>query len=165
MNLLFSAESIEQAAVETLVILTPQYDKVSGPVLKDLDEATAGAVQTILETGEFNGKEGQAATLFHPDGYGADRVILAGLGAAPEITVDTIRRCMGRISRNKGITSVETAGVFLGKFDAREFAQAAVEGYLLGSWELTDYKSSEGVDADCRPQSGPSASRSRRRPG
>jgi len=133
MNLLFSAESIEQAAVETLVILTAQYDKVSGPVLRDLDEASAGAIQTMLDTGEFNGKEGQEATLFHPDGYGADRVILAGLGESAAITIDAVRRSIGRISRNKGITSVETAGVSLGKYDSREFAQAVVEGYLLGS--------------------------------
>jgi leucyl aminopeptidase len=60
------------------------------PSLKELDQATGGALGRLLAAGDFTGKKEEAA-LVYPAGAAA-RILLVGLGKAEEASRTTIRR-------------------------------------------------------------------------
>ncbi|MEW6412265.1 MAG: leucyl aminopeptidase [Candidatus Zixiibacteriota bacterium] len=136
----YSAGPIEEFHGGTAVIFLPQFEKVSDRLLKKLDEATAGSVTTMLESGEFCGKEKELAVIYRTSGFKADRIILAGLGESKKIDADSYRKAAGIASRSKALTTARKAAFYLGKGRKEEFYQAAVEGYLLGSHKLLEFK-------------------------
>ena len=139
----YAAGDIKNLAFPSLVLFVGQYDKISDRRLKSLDEASSGAVASMLKSGEFAGKNGEIASVFRPNGYMCSRVILVGLGERKKITADSYRRAAGSVSRYKGLTTSEKAAFYFDKSDKDDFFQAAAEGYLLGSYKLRDFKTGE----------------------
>jgi leucyl aminopeptidase len=134
--------SIEQLKADTVVVFATEYERLTDRILRLLDEASDGALSTLLKSEEFSGKDGETAVLYHPAGLVAPRIILAGLGGARTVDADTYRRALGRISRLKGVKKSKSLSVYFGKVKDASYYQAAVEGYLLGSYKLEEYKSS-----------------------
>ena len=154
MKILVAAGTPQEAAVDTLVVFTPSYEKISDKLLHALDTGSNGTLSTLLKGEEFSGKAGESVTLYHPQGFVCGRVIVAGLGAEKSIDADSFRRAMGTISRRKGIRSVDTAAVYFDKSHADpSFAGALIEGYLLGSFKMLNYKTGEESAADTKLQS------------
>jgi len=143
MLLKYATDKIQNLKVESLVLFVPAFDRIRNNPLKELDAASAGGVKTLLKSEEFTGKEGEIASIFNPRGYQAERVILVGLGENKKLTSDSFRRAAGTVSRFKGLTGSKTVAFCLGSFVDEKFFQAALEGYLLGSFELLDFKSGE----------------------
>ncbi len=143
MLLKYSTDRIEKLTVETLVLFVTAFDRIRSSPLKELDTASAGGVKTLLESEEFTGEEGQLATILRPRGYRAARVILVGLGENAKLNPDSFRRAGGRVSRFRGLTSSKTAAFHLGDSADEMSFQAAIEGCVLGSYELLDFKSGE----------------------
>lgn len=148
MNIKYSFEDTKRYSGPTVVLFVTQYEKLSDRKLKELDELSLGAVSTLLKSKEFTGKEGELATLYRPGEYEADRVVLAGLGEAKKLNADSYRKAAGNVSRYKGLTSSRQAAFYLGKGQKDEFYQAAIEGYLLGSYRLLIFK----TDKDSKAQ-------------
>ncbi|MHC4146681.1 MAG: M17 family peptidase N-terminal domain-containing protein, partial [Planctomycetota bacterium] len=143
MQISFISGTMQEMEADALVLFTPEITKPAGRELQVLNKASNGAVATLIDSGEFTGKAGESSTLYHVDGYIARRIILAGLGASGKITPDSFRKAMGNISRNKGMTSAGSAVVYFHAFNDDKNYQAAMEGYLLGSYKLTEFKSEE----------------------
>jgi len=148
MLLKYSSDRINAYDGESVVYFVPRFDRVTDRTLKELDDSTMGSVTTLIESGEFTGKSGEAAILYRPGGFIADRVILAGLGDRKKITADSYRRAAGAISRVKGLTTAKQAAFYFGRVEKEEFFQAAIEGYLLGSFKLFEFKTGEGARND-----------------
>ncbi len=143
MLLKYSTDRIQNLAVESLVLFVTAFEKIGDKRLKELDAASAGGVRTLLQSGEFTGKEGETAGILTSRGYKAKRVILVGLGEKKKLDHDSVRRAAGTVSRFQGLTTSKTAAFCLSSdADERSF-QAAIEGYLLGSYKLLDFKSGE----------------------
>lgn len=132
-------------AVDTVIYLTSQSDKLTDPKLKPVDKLTEGAVGALFKTGEFAGKEGEMAVVVHPRGYRAGRLVLVGLGEKKKLSPDSFRRAMGHVSRNKTVTSSNKAAVVLDGYDNPAYYRAAAEGHLLGQYKLLDFKSGESA--------------------
>lgn len=145
MKLHVSAAGFADIDVAALVIVTPKYDKLSDKTLTFLDAASGGALSSLLKSEEFVGDAGQSVTLFQPNGVRARRVILAGAGEKAKLDAEAIRRALGRLSRDKSLTSVPSAALLLLTGDKSEQIEAAVEGYLLGSFKLLDFKTGEAA--------------------
>jgi len=128
---------------DSLVFFVPKYEKLIDKKLKELDRATGGSVTAMLESEEFNGGENGIVTIMKPAGYKATRVILVGLGERKNINADTCRKAAGRVSRYKGLTSSVSTAFILLEADKESYFQAVIEGYLLGSYKLLDYKTGE----------------------
>jgi leucyl aminopeptidase len=143
MLLKYTTERIKNFKVESLVLFVPVFDRIRNNSLKELDAASLGGIKTLLKSEEFTGKEGEVASIFHPRGYQAKRVILVGVGDAKKLTPDSFRRAAGTVSRFRGLTGSKAAVFCLGNSVDERFFQAAIEGYLLGSFELLDFKSGE----------------------
>jgi leucyl aminopeptidase len=135
---------IESLPADAIVLFTQKMETVSDKLLKSLDRASRGAVSTLVTSSEFTGKEGETVVILRPQGYRAARVILVGLGESEKISADSYRRAAGTVSRNKSLTVGKKVLFYLaGMTDPKSF-QALVEGYVLGSYSLLDYKSGEG---------------------
>ncbi|HKK20640.1 MAG TPA: leucyl aminopeptidase [candidate division Zixibacteria bacterium] len=143
MNLHYSSEKLSDLSVGTIVYFISQYDKVTDRRLKQLDTATGGAVSTLLASEEFCGKPLETAILYKPAEFKADRVLLVGLGQRSGMNADSIRRAAGVVSRNKAFTGARQAAFVLGVTEKVEFFQAAIEGMMLGSFKLLEFKSGE----------------------
>ncbi len=143
MQISYTAKPIIECAADSLVLFVPEYEKVSDKALKGLDAATGGAVGTLLEAGEFCGKPREIASVMHPSGYNVDRVILVGLGAGKRIDGDTYRKAAGAVSRFKGLTSSASVIFHLPKTAGEGHYQAVIEGYLLGSYKLLEFKTGD----------------------
>ena len=102
-----------------------------------VDKALDGAITQLIASGEIKGKLGEF-TLLHTLGkIPARRVLVAGLGKQPQLTLDRIRSIMAeacRFLRGKGIKRVATIthGVGVGGLEPEKAAQAIAEGSILG---------------------------------
>ncbi|UCE23214.1 MAG: leucyl aminopeptidase [Candidatus Zixiibacteriota bacterium] len=140
MNLKYSSEDTKQYGGPTVVLFVTRFEKLTDNKLKELDELSLGALTTLLKSKEFTGKDGELATLYRPGEYRADRIVLAGLGDARKLNADSYRRAAGNVSRHKSLASSGKAAFYLGKSQKEEFYQAAIEGYILGSFKLLKFK-------------------------
>ncbi len=148
MKVTFSSDSISQIKADNVVIFVPEFEKPADARLNQLDQASRGVLTRMAEAGEFTGAEGLVAVVSAPDGYEAARVICVGLGEKKKVDADTYRRAAGTVSRFKGLTRYTTAAFHFGDVDDAAVYQAVIEGYLLGSFKLLDYKSGDDGVSD-----------------
>jgi leucyl aminopeptidase len=106
-------------------------DRVLGPT-GDLD---ADAVSAALEAIDFDGAHGSVAAIPWGDGY--DRLYAVGLG--DELTPELLRQAAGSLGRAAKGEVVS----LLGAVDVDEAERAAAEGFALGAYRYTRYKSGD----------------------
>ncbi len=110
------------------------------PVFEDVKEQRFGAPD-LLESGEFVGKSHDLLLLHNVPGIAAKRVLLAGAGKSVEFRPAECRKLAGEALRFLKARSVKTACWALGSEHASaDFAEAVVEGAVLGDFEPDRYK-------------------------
>ncbi|HSG99846.1 MAG TPA: leucyl aminopeptidase [candidate division Zixibacteria bacterium] len=137
---------------DTLVYFLYESDKPSGTFARSLDDQLNGLVSSIFASGEFTGKKNTQALLRRPPEWGVTSILLVGLGAKTEATLENYRQAAGVISRLPVIQ--KSKSVFfdaVDNFDA-DNAAALVEGFELGSWKILDYKTGEAAKSEPAPQ-------------
>jgi leucyl aminopeptidase len=140
--------NVESVRTEALVYGMWEGDPPRG-FLHRLDKAMDGELKDRLENKEFEGKAEQIAVFYAQRALPAKRVVLVGLGKKGEISIERIRRSMGKAGqkiREMGVeeftTSVNAMGC--GKdLPAAVVAQGLVEGALLGLYRFTKYRVKE----------------------
>ena len=68
-----------------------------GPLAKQADEATGGAISRGLEAAKFTGRKGQSATLWAP-GAGLTKVVAVGLGKSADLSATAAEAAGGAIA-------------------------------------------------------------------
>ena len=136
---------IEDLAVDTIVLFSTEISDVKDPLLKRIDRATRGGLSALLSAKEFTGKSGELATLLKPEGLKCQRVLMVGLGNAKGLSTENFRLAMGTASRAKGLSGSKTAAVYFDRYGDSRFFQGAVEGYLLGSFKMLEFKSGDAA--------------------
>ena len=110
-------------------------DKLSAELNRKLD----GAIERLIELGDFKGKDGTSAVVYGNANIGAKRVLLVGLGEKKKATLDTIRKA-GAHAANKAVSmeaetlSLAVHSAFGGRFDQGKMGQACAEGVYFGSY-------------------------------
>lgn len=104
-----------------------------------------GMISRLIQLGDFKGKLNEVAVVYTHGMIPAPRVIVAGLGKREEFTLDRARQASGtaaRKARDLGCTHVASIvhGAGIGGLDAREAAQATVEGAILGTYQFREHK-------------------------
>jgi len=113
------------------------------PVFEDAKEERFGA-RELAEAGETAGKPLEMTLLHNVPGVAAKRVLLAGAGKAEKFDPAEMRKLVGaavRFLKPKGVKSVALA--LEGSRAGAAFAEAAVEGAILGGFEPDRYKTKE----------------------
>ena len=112
--------------------------------LAAFDQRTEGQLQELAAAGELTGKSGEAVLLHHPNGFGAQRLLLLGAGKSGKFSLADIRTLAGvaaRFLKGRGLTDFAfllralPSGV-----PAGEAAQAAVEGVELANFDPAVYQ-------------------------
>ena len=111
------------------------------PVFEGRPETRFGAASLA---GEVTGKALEITLLHHVSGVSATRVLLAGAGKSEKFTAAEQRNLAGAALRYLKSKSVARVALALDPaFAAPEFAQAAVEGAILGDFDPDTYKTGE----------------------
>lgn len=109
MKISFVTKPAPTAAV--LVVLVAE-DLRLGTKAAALDHGTGGALARALRAPRFKGKKGEVLDLVAPDGIGARRVVLLGLGAAKELDALAAREAGGALAAHL-LAEHETAASLL----------------------------------------------------
>jgi leucyl aminopeptidase len=132
----FSAESA--AKVATGLLIVPVFrGPEPGPGVEALGLAEA------YGSARLTGKKGEdlLVTRRSGDRFAADAVLLVGVGAREDFTVDAARRTLGRVAgtaRRFGAVATTIPQVFRARH-AAEAVSAAVEGLALGAYRFDRY--------------------------
>jgi leucyl aminopeptidase len=115
-------------------------DKLNSQLNKTLD----GAIEQMIELGDFKSKEGTSAIVYGNDSIGAKRILLVGLGEKKKSTLDTIRKAAASIAKKAVDTKIETIGLafhkaFGGRFNLAAVGKAIGEGTYFGSYRYDEF--------------------------
>ena len=122
---------ITETEVDALIINLFEGVRQPGGATGVVDKTLNGVISQLIASGEIKGKLGEL-TLIHTLGkIPARKVVVAGLGKQPELTLDRIRRIVAeacRFLQEKGVKRVATIahGAGVGGIEAEKAAQAIV---------------------------------------
>jgi leucyl aminopeptidase len=135
--------SLQDLEVDTAVLFVESFAKLEDTSLKQIDGSTGNALTTLLNTGEFSGQDGETVVLYQPSGFASRRLVLTGIGTRTKVDHDSYRRAMGRASRLKAVLKSGKLGIYFGRMSNSSYFQAAIEGYVLGSYKLKRFKTGQ----------------------
>ncbi|SDE28242.1 leucyl aminopeptidase [Rhodococcus tukisamuensis] len=134
------------ARAEVLVIgLTAGPDGPEPSVGEALDDATVEAVLAHLTAVGATGRPEEVTRVPAPEGAGVTSILAVGLGKADDVDAEQVRRSAGAAAR--ALTGTGTAATTLSSLDLG----AAAEGFYLGAYAFTSYKSKSVPGADGQP--------------
>jgi leucyl aminopeptidase len=98
----------------------------------------------LLSTIGFTGKPGEVAKVPTAGTIKSPLLVLVGLGESDDVTPEKVRRAAGAAARS--LTNAATVALALPAGD-EDHVRAVADGFLLGSYTYTDYKSANGSEA------------------
>ncbi|RYU09569.1 leucyl aminopeptidase [Nocardioides iriomotensis] len=110
---------------------------------EDVASAYGRKFGPLLATLGITGKRGEVARIPTGGTLKSPLLVVVGLGPADKVDPDAVRRAAGAAART--VTNAATVALALPADDAAH-VRAATEGYLLGGYTFTTYKSSKGDD-------------------
>lgn len=111
---------------------------------KELDSKLNGAINQLMELGDFKGKDGTNTIVYGNDKTGAKRILLIGLGEKKKATLDTIRNAAANAAKMSVELKAKTMSLALhkafgGQFDLSAMGQACGEGTYFGSYRYDEF--------------------------
>lgn len=123
---------LEGTEADALVVIALEGESPAA-----VDKLVNGWVGELYGSGEFTGKPAEIAVLHRPAGLRAKRLALAGAGKRERFDANAMRKAVSTAVRSLKCKSVRAVHLWL---QHSEFAQAAVEGAILGDFEPDQYK-------------------------
>ncbi|MHC4424784.1 MAG: leucyl aminopeptidase [Planctomycetota bacterium] len=111
---------------------------------KELDGKLNGAIEQLVKSGDFKGKDGTSAIVYGSDEIGAKRILLVGLGEKKKATLDTVRKAAANAAKKSVEVKAETISLVLhrafgARFDLCAMGQACAEGTYFGSYRYDEF--------------------------
>jgi leucyl aminopeptidase len=148
MRTILKRQSVAQADVSVLVLGVTEED-AARPAGLGLPDQLQGLVGEVLGLGDFKGEKGEHSLLYTRGVTPFKRLMLVGLGKKSELTPERVRSVMGETSRRVMDLGAKSVGISLEHLvqgmDPGDVAEAAVEGFMLGSFKDPFYKT-KGLD-------------------
>jgi leucyl aminopeptidase len=138
---------MRKAPMQTTLLRAPidsiRTDALIVPIFEGSPDHRFGAAP-LYESGEVAGKPQEFTLLHNAPGVAARRVLLAGAGKADKFNAAELRKLAGAALRFLKGKSIRRMALALEAACAGvEYAQAAVEGAILGDFEPDRYKTSD----------------------
>jgi leucyl aminopeptidase len=113
-----------------------------------LDKATQGALKRAMAASRFAGKKGQTLGVMAPNGLAADRILIAGLGPAKEITRRSAEGVGGSILADANGTGQKSLSILVdapsgSPLEGPELAARVALGLRLRSYRFDKYRTKE----------------------
>ena len=143
----YKTQEMGGAKIECLVVFLPKGNKRDTKrEIASLPDAVQAPVNEQLKLNDFSGKKGETQLCFTAVAS-LPRVLLVGLGAKEEITLETLRRASGKVGKKLLEMKLSHISVlppsFLKKSMKPALGTALVEGIALGAYQFKAYKSEE----------------------
>jgi len=109
-----------------------------------MDKACGGAIQRVVDGGDFKGGLFQTSVLYTERSVPAKRIIVVGLGKKEEYNLDKLRGAFATAARQARSLQVKECSSFLDfgmpDLSMDVITQAVVEGVFLGLYKFSEYK-------------------------
>ncbi|MEK9178489.1 MAG: M17 family peptidase N-terminal domain-containing protein, partial [Patescibacteria group bacterium] len=151
MNFEISDNPLEKISSDAVLIFAFQGEgENSAPEplsgFKDLDKKLSGLLSKALKIDEFSAKRGEVIKFYSQDIL-SPRVFILGLGKKKDFTLDDLRRAVGSFTKasKKKLRSLSLSAPLKSEVseDLEKVAQVLAEGFLLGAYEFSKYRSKE----------------------
>jgi leucyl aminopeptidase len=137
MKVSVSTISIAELDVDLLFVPITVEELEAG--LTDLSEAFGSAIERARS--DIRG-DGSHATVLYPEEGTAKRIVLVGLGQSADVTLEKLRLAASKAASVSYEFKAETVGIAIPSLSINgdDTAQALVEGFVLGSYRFTRYR-------------------------
>lgn len=148
MDFKFSAKSLDSKATKVFLCLPDK--KLSTPA-QDFDAKHQGFLKQALDNNRFSGKKNETLVLNAPAGIESHRIILLGLGAEKDISLENIENLGGTLfplikgTPDQSLEFIVDDLAFKG-FTSGEISSCLAYGFLLRSWSFDKYKTKDLED-------------------
>jgi len=145
MELIVEHGDLTQVACDVLIVNLFAEVTAPGGGTGAVDQALGGWITSLIAQDGFKGKLNTTLDIPTFGRIPAKRVVVVGLGAKAEFTLDRVRQAAATgIKRAKALKAETVATIVHGAgtagLPAGACAQAVAEGTLLGAYEFTKYK-------------------------
>ncbi|TDQ36161.1 leucyl aminopeptidase [Thiopseudomonas denitrificans] len=151
MDFSVTLEPVQQLETGTLVLGIGE-DLALSPAGRQLDQASAGALTRLLESGDIQGKAGQILLVQGLTGAAARRILLVGLGKEPQLADRHLRRIMSSVLAQLKPLNSEQATLVLDSLQVKGRSSAstaalACETLASGLYSFDQFKSEKAEPA------------------
>ena len=141
MNIAVTATQLHEIETQLLAIGLHQEAGSLPQAVAALDQALNGALQALLDEGDFKGDKGESALYYTRGAVGCKRVLLVGLGEKKQPDVDLWRQASAKAAqRAQKLGLGEFSFCIVDSLEIMQTAQAIVEGAVLGSYVFAVHK-------------------------
>ncbi len=145
MKIVFSKPSLPRSGALIVGVLA---DRKLTATAAEVDKRTGGALGRAMATSRFKGEAGDWLEVLAPDGIGAGRVALLGLGKADKIDRLSLRKAGAKVVGQLALSGEKTATVACDAIEgmAPALPEAAAEiacGARLASYRFDKYRTKE----------------------
>jgi leucyl aminopeptidase len=129
------------------IIILPFFEdqKLSVWPLSIINEALGGLLSRLIDKGEIQGKYKEITQIFTLGKIESPKIMLVGMGKAPEIDLQKIRVCAAEVCKTIQNLKVDQVDFVVWKISNQrktdfDIAQSIVEGAILGSYRFNKHK-------------------------
>ena len=114
---------------------------------KPKEEMLIEQLSNLVELGDFRGEK-NTSTLLYSQNVKSKRLMFVGLGKEAELSLETVRKVAGSISRKARDLGIKHVGLSLSSFtpknlEKEDVAEALVQAITMGSYNEAYYKTKE----------------------
>lgn len=140
--------SIQEQAVDTIIVNLFEGVTAPGGATGAVDKALNGAISELIANGDISGKAGEVGVLYPRDLIPAKRVLVVGLGKSDRFDLEGVRKAAATaVSRARDLNAKAAAtivhGAGIAGLPAGAAAQATAEGALLALYRFDATKEKE----------------------
>ncbi|MEO1290602.1 MAG: leucyl aminopeptidase, partial [Chloroflexota bacterium] len=136
---------ITAQAVDALILYKTQ-DADLKTIADTVDKALDGAIQTVIDAGDFTGKSNETLILYTNNAISAKRVIIVGLGNAEGVSTEAIRQASATGAQKAQSLNLKTLATYPTISDTitvQDASQAITEGTMLGLYHYHGQKTED----------------------
>lgn len=138
--------TVDLSKCKTEMLVTGLFSDVKAldRTCRELDRKLDGAIEKLIELGDFKSKEETSAVLYGNKRIGARRVLLVGLGEKKKATLDTVRKAAGAAAYKAVEMKLKTVSLVLhrafgARFDLAAMGRACAEGVYFSSYRYDEF--------------------------
>lgn len=148
MQVVVQQGSIQEQAVDTIVVNLFEGVTAPGGATGAVDKVLNGAISELIANGDISGKAGEVGVLYPRGLIPAKRVLVVGLGKSADFDLEGVRKAAATaVSRARDLNAKAVAtivhGAGIAGLPAGASAQATAEGSLLALYRFDATKEKE----------------------
>lgn len=141
MKLSFQKSTLPKIKADVAAMFLIQDEKPLHQQMQKLNEELRGALQPILSSKDFRGKEKETVLVYLPKSFPTQRLLLVGLGEKKKLTHEVYRRASAQAAKKARELKAEKLALCLPDLGPDAFAPvvAFAEGAALGLYRFDKY--------------------------